>query len=389
VFGKSVVAIDGTKTKASNNKKNYVTVKKTIQMIAHHTDRFEECLAALDDVDADSKLKGIIEGMTKAINGIELYLHYQQILDENNSNALSLVDPDARMMKNGTDGYEIAYNVQAAVDGKENFVAGFDISQNPADTDQLFNMMEKVSDLFGITGTVGLADRGYHNDTELEKCEQASYNVVVPRQAKTGDKSRNKAFRFDKFIYDTDSDTYTCPLGKTLSSTSAATTVTRKYTNKQACVDCPSKDLCLAKKQEFKVIRRTKADDIYDRTERICKQSKELYRERQQIVEPVFGSIKQTQNGRYFLLRTKEKVRCEAGLLFLGYNIKRSVSSLGFDCLMALLDYYGAKTVNRSSNTAFLLLISPCIQVISRNNKLSKTFMGKVRVRGGCKASAA
>ena len=111
VFGKSVVAIDGTKTKASNNKKNYVTVKKTIQMIAYHTDRFEECLAALDDVDADRKLKEIIEGMTKAINGIELYLNYQQILDESNSNALSLVDPDARMMKNGTDGYEIAYNV--------------------------------------------------------------------------------------------------------------------------------------------------------------------------------------------------------------------------------------------------------------------------------------
>ena len=48
---------------------------------------------------------------------------------------------------------------KAAVDGKENFVAGFDISQNPADTDQLFNMMEKVSDLFEITGTVGLADK--------------------------------------------------------------------------------------------------------------------------------------------------------------------------------------------------------------------------------------
>lgn len=218
---------------------------------------------------------------------------------------------------------------------------------------------------------------------------QASYNVVVPRQAKPGDKSRNKAFRFNKFIYDTDSDTYTCPLGKTLSSTSAATTVKRKYTNKQACTDCPSKDLCLTEKQEHKVIRRTKADDIYDRTERICKQSKELYRERQQIVEPVFGSIKQTQNGRYFLLRTKEKVRCEAGLLFLGYNIKRSVSSLGFDCLMALLDRYGAKTVNRSSNTTFLLLIYPCIHVISRNNKPSKTFMRKVHVRGGCKASAA
>jgi len=42
-------------------------------------------------------------------------------------------------------------------------------------------------------------------------------------------------------------------------------------------------------------------------------------------------------NGGYFLLRTLEKVSCEAALLCLGYNLKRVYNVLGFDELMARL----------------------------------------------------
>jgi hypothetical protein len=60
-------------------------------------------------------------------------------------------------------------------------------------------------------------------------------------------------------------------------------------------------------------------------------------------------------NGGYFLLRTKEKVRCEAALLFLGYNIKRSLGALGFDLMMMKLEEYAAKAKAGSSGAYFFV----------------------------------
>jgi len=70
----------------------------------------------------------------------------------------------------------------------------------------------------------------------------------------------------------------------------------------------------------------------------VFNENKELYKLRQQIVEHPFGTVKQTMNGRYFLLRRRRKVQCEIALLFLGYNLKRAVNILGFHEIMARLD---------------------------------------------------
>jgi hypothetical protein len=62
---------------------------------------------------------------------------------------------------------------------------------------------------------------------------------------------------------------------------------------------------------------------------------------RQQIVEHVFGTVKRTMDGGYFLVRTKERVEAESALLFLCYNMKRAKAVLGFARMMELLDSYG------------------------------------------------
>jgi hypothetical protein len=47
-------------------------------------------------------------------------------------------------------------------------------------------------------------------------------------------------------------------------------------------------------------------------------------------------------NGGYFLLRTKEKVKAEASLLFLGYNMKRTRTVLGATKMMVMMDEWAA-----------------------------------------------
>ena len=55
-------------------------------------------------------------------------------------------------------------------------------------------------------------------------------------------------------------------------------------------------------------------------------------------VMSLFGTVKRTMVGGYFLLRRRRKVRTETALLFLGYNLNSVNNVLGFSEIMARLD---------------------------------------------------
>jgi len=57
--------------------------------------------------------------------------------------------------------------------------------------------------------------------------------------------------------------------------------------------------------------------------------NKELYRNRQAIIEHQFGIIKRQCGFDYTLLKTKKKVEAEFAIIFTCYNLRRSVSILG------------------------------------------------------------
>ena len=52
------------------------------------------------------------------------------------------------------------------------------------------------------------------------------------------------------------------------------------------------------------------------------------YRLRKQVVEPVFGQIKQARGFRQFLLRGLKKVQCEWALVCMTHNILRIHAAL-------------------------------------------------------------
>ncbi|OAM96304.1 hypothetical protein FR7_04326 [Pelosinus fermentans DSM 17108] len=62
-----------------------------------------------------------------------------------------------------------------------------------------------------------------------------------------------------------------------------------------------------------------------------------LYKQRQMIVEHPFGTIKRTFGYTYFLLRGIEKVKGEAVMHCLMYNLKRVLNILGTDRLIAAI----------------------------------------------------
>jgi transposase len=338
LVGGELMAVDGAKFKASNNKKNNFSKKKLEDRLSRIDLKIEEYLAKMDEEDRlDDVQQEAPKGLVELLKRKDLYEAYKAQLEESGDNEISTVDPDARLMGNNRGGVEMAYNVQSVVDGKYDIVIDYDVSMNPSDQGQLSNMTKRLIRQ-GYRRFTLLADKGYYNGKCLQKGKRYKIKSIVSRQELSNPKGRPQEFHNEQFQYDNKTDTYTCPIGNTLHPHSKKTAERRNYYNKTACSKCPHINDCTTGKREYRTITRSQYGDIYDETDQIFRSNKELYKRRQQMVEHPFGTVKHTLNGGYFLLRRRRKVRCEAALLFLVYNLKRAVNALGFKEIMARLD---------------------------------------------------
>jgi transposase len=365
LFGKNTVAIDGTKIKASNSKKNNHSKKKIEQNIKYSRGKakeYLEALAAADDMDEASGLAVKAESYEKKAEGHEAML---ERLNASGETEMSVIDPDARMMSNGNGGTIVAYNVQAAVDVDSHLACGTIVSQNPTDHGQLAEMSEKTQEAFRKKDVTVLADKGYYGHEDFEACESLGVTAIVAKQQRPGEKKGGK-YSIGKFRYDKEADAYVCPEGRTLAAHSVSKTKRRRFFDKAACMSCPAKGECLNGKERFRQISRQPYRDILDRFEKTYAENAKLYKLRQETVEHVFGTIKRTMNGSYFLLRSKEKVRAEASLLFLGYNIKRTKTLLGTERMVKLMDEYFELLSQRTIGQLSFYLRSLCRLILSR-----------------------
>lgn len=342
MVGGEVFAIDGTKIKASNNKKNIFSKEKLEERIERIDKKVEEWFSGAEAEDTeddeaerkDSTEEDVLAGLMERK---ALYEQHLAGLEETGQSEVSLVDPDARLMATNRGGVDAAYNVQSTVDAKHHLVVDFDVSMSAADLGQLDNMVKRLIRL-GYRKFTTLEDKGYYKGADLEKCEKRKVLAIGARQAPPSPKGRPKRFAVDRFSYDKTTDTYQCPEGAVLSSVSAKDTKQRKYLNKEACSKCAHVATCTGGEDKHRFILRGEYADVYDRADQTFKDNPELYALRQQTVEHPFGTVKRTQDGYYFLLRTRRKVRCEVALMLLGYNLKRAVKELGFKEIMARLD---------------------------------------------------
>ena len=358
LIGGKLIAVDGTKIKASNNKKNNFSKAKLEQ-------RLQSIDEYLKELDEEDKIELATEETTarkekrKALEERRAtYEGYKEQLDESGENEISIVDPDARLMGNNRGGVDMAYNIQSAVDSKHHLIVDYEVTMNPSDHHQLSNMVKKVQSRFKLKKFTVLADKGYYNGKDLEKVKKLKVKAIVSRQKPSNPKGQPSDFHTDKFIYDLDADNYTCPMGKRLHPHNKKTAKRRAFYNKTACRDCPNLDKCTTGERKYRTITRGAYSDIYHETDRTFKENIELYKLRQQIVEHPFGTVKRAMNGHYFLLRTKEKVSGEVALLFLGYNLKRVINILGFEEIMKRLEAFSAQ-ISTIFEKLFLIMIGP------------------------------
>lgn len=110
-----------------------------------------------------------------------------------------------------------------------------------------------------------------------------------------------------------------------------------------SCLTCAAQHLCTGRHDGRREIERSEYAEYVERNKENHEANASLYRQRQEINEHIFGTIKRQWNMYYTNLRGLEKVNGEVALIMLVYNMKRVRNILGFDNLMEKLHQWTPK----------------------------------------------
>ncbi len=371
------VYTDGTKIEANANKYTFVwkkaiqtnkeKMKKALseiwehaQQIASQEDRLPEP-PDFTDIDtkkvqeAVDKLNGVLSDQPRLDPKVKAKLRYvsknypakmaeyenkEAILGERNS--YSKTDPDATFMRMKDDHMQngqlkAGYNIQISTSNQ--FIVNYTVHHNPTDTTTLKSHLEQHERSFGKTLRTLTADAGYGSEENYELLASKNITAYVKYamfdQQQHQNHKYHKPFSADKLFYDKTRDCYICPMGQKMhyigearSKTSTGFEQTTRRYQAQNCSRCPLNGAC----------HKSKGNRIIEINEHLQKHKQTAYqllngeagiekrKQRCHDVESVFGNIKQNHGFRRFMLRGKQKVAIEWGLLAIAQNIRKKAA---------------------------------------------------------------
>jgi len=334
MFEGAVVAIDGSKFKASNNKSNNYTPKK----VQFHIDRVEKNIARylelLDEADKEQvnsvKIEATKERLAEFRNQLKELHEIKKQVENHPDKQISTTDPDSRLMK--TQGFTrvVSYNVQSAVDTKNHLIVAHDVTNVP-DRGQLVPMTKLVQEALQKKDIMVLADKGYFSQPDLKATIELGAEPIMPK-TDTSSSEKKGIFNRSMFKYDADKDIYICPAGNELQNRMQVFEQGKYldvYFNCIACRDCKIRSQCTKSKKDARRIRRWVHEELTEQMLKKLEDAPELMLHRKQTVEHPFGSIKLWMGATHLLTRRFKNVSTEISLHVLTYNLRRMITIMG------------------------------------------------------------
>lgn len=331
----AVQAVDGTKI-AGNAAKERTYDQAGLQRLLERTEQAIAELEAQNATGGDPPPPRLPEALATAHALREqVQAALEEVTAQDGPKHRNLTDPDAQLMK-GRHGFVAGYNAQAMVSPLAPQVAGrtglvitaIEVSVSPADQAQLVPMIAQAHANVGCPAELTLADGGYHSGDNLAACAGAQYPVAMPESHRRAPEAPDP-YHKDAFVYDEQTDTYTCPQGQRLrfvgEKHAQGRPVARVYRASRAiCLGCPAFGTCTKDRRHGRMLH-SGPQEVALRTHRAwmaTQAAKTAYRQRKQLPEPVFGILKQQQDARRFLLRGLQGVRAEWSLLATAFNLR-------------------------------------------------------------------
>jgi transposase len=339
LFGRELVAIDGSKFRASNAKKKSFTKKKLEKTIKEIEDKIDTYMDELDENDkeeAHSPKAGAKE-LKEKIDALKTRKGtYQGLLEEmqeTGTSEISLTDPDARSMMNNQR-VEPCYNIQATVDPKHALIVDFEATNEAADQHRLSTMATRAKEVLEVDQLEVTADKGYYDGQEIKATIDAGVILFIPKPARKRPKE-DDLFCKEKFTYDKARDIYICPAKQELLFMKEVSKLGKKIRlyEGQSCSNCGLKEKCT--KAAKRTVTRWEHEEILEEMQGRVLLNLDKVRIRQWLSEHPFGTLKRGFDQGFMLLRGLKKVNAEAGLSFLAYNIRRVINIIGIKNLIA------------------------------------------------------
>ncbi|SDH04986.1 transposase, IS4 family, partial [Dyadobacter soli] len=316
---------------------DFTTISK--EKVQDTVDKLNQVLGKKENI--DKKMKAKLGYVTKHYPfNIARYEQQEAILGDRNS--YSKTDPDATFMRLKEDHMrngqlKPAYNVQISTSNQ--FIVNYSLHANPTDTNTLAAHLDQYENSFGSSLRSITADAGYgseENYTLLEEKQIAAYvkyGLFDKRQHNSFNKKH--PFSADKLHYNPHGDHYICPMGQKMryignkiNRTATGFVQSARMYKASNCGKCPLNGACHKSKGDRIIqvnvnLQRQKqqADELLKSEEGIQKRKKRCF-----DVEPVFGNIKHNHNFRRFMLRGKQKVEIEWGLIAIAQNIRKKAA---------------------------------------------------------------
>jgi transposase len=195
---------------------------------------------------------------------------------------VNLTDPESRVMrKGGSSGFAQGFNAQAAVDGHRQIIVAAEVTNQQGDRTQLVPMLQQVEQNTGAKPEKVSADTGYYSPEQVWSPEVRGIDLYVK------------------------------PDGGP-----------KKYRPSPAARD---PDRPPPRKPKWRLRCGYDSDGLPRidplRAKLASAPGQAIYQKRREIVEPVFGQIKQGRCFRQFLLRGLDQARAEWKLICLTHNL--------------------------------------------------------------------
>lgn len=248
---------------------------------------------------------------------------------------VNLTDADAQLMK-GRQGMMPGYNAQAMVSpllpdtdcGNQVLITAADGVNSAADSGQLAPMLERAEEVTGVRADATLAHGGYHTAKNLEAGQRREQRLVMPERYHVA--VQGPYFK-DRFTYDAATDSYVCPEGQSLPFQGlrrANGTISGPFrlyrASRTVCKSCPALGVCTRDKHTGRALWIGPSDLLLrqHRQWMTTREARFLYARRKELIEHIFGILKEQMGARRFLLRGLAKVRAEFALLATAFNLR-------------------------------------------------------------------
>lgn len=301
------VFVDATHVKARANN------KRMQRRIAHEEARYyEEQLQKEIDADREAHGKKPLKDKDKndpgAGNGKE-----KEIKE-------STSDPESGWFHKGEHKQVFAYGVETACD-KHGWILGYSVHPgNQHDSITFPVLYEKIKDL-GIETMI--LDAGYKTPAIAKQLFDDGINPLFPYKRPM---TKEGFFKKYEYIYDEYYDVYLCPWNKELKYRTTNRNGYREYAScGRICEKCPYLRQCTESRDHVKVVTRHVWEEYMERAEDIRHTlgMKELYQQRKQTIERIFGTAKENHGFRYTQQYGKARMEMKVGLTYACMNLKK------------------------------------------------------------------